>query len=355
MNSTLLVILPNYIGDVIMTTPAIRKISENFPSGRIVAVVSEGAYPAVKNNPRISDFILRPQRFRGISSRISFIKNVKSRCPGGCDVAYVFRNTFFNRILSAVVSRRRFFINELSGGGIPYKIAALKTVSFQSPEYDKKSGDGSYERDELVSDALRTEFYLSPQDVAVADGFIESNALSSDGGEGFAVIHPCTSRPAKNWRPDNFSRLASYLFSQYGLKTVFTGSAADVADIEKIIRMLDKKEDGGICAIRAAGILSLGETAALISRSAIVVSSDTGIMHVAYTLGKKTIGLFGSTEPAKYGPYPPEFRYIYKMSGCPPCYKDRCYRRKDSAVPPCMEAITPEDVYKASDDLIARK
>jgi len=338
----ILVIFPNYIGDVVMTTPALKRISTLYPSAQIIAVVSEKGYPALKHNQRIFDFAIRPVRFRGVVERIKFVNLLRNKCGGvKCDIAYVFRDTFFNRILSCFSSRKSFFIKITNSSAESYKIAALKTVGVDA-------------EDEKTLLANETEFCLSKQDIIAADEFIEANSIP----ERFAVIHPATSRPAKNWSQEKFLQIAIYLWQRYKIKTIFTGSSEDVSYIEGIIH--NSKTDSQISSenylINSAGILPLGTTAALISRALIVISCDSGIMHIAYTLGRNTIGLFGSTHPDKYSPYPTNFAYLYKTH-CPPCYKSVCPQitGRMNSTPRCMDEIKVEDVIKKIDEFMKKE
>jgi heptosyltransferase-2 len=98
----------------------------------------------------------------------------------------------------------------------------------------------------------------------------------------------------------------------------------------------------------AAGLLSLGELIALLQRSTLILTNDSGPMHIAAALGRPVVALFGPESPALYGPPAGATRTIYKAVSCSPCLN--VYNAKLFVCPyhaRCMKEISTTDVLDA--------
>lgn len=161
--------------------------------------------------------------------------------------------------------------------------------------------------------------------------------------EPFVVINPNASdlRIERRWPADRFIELIRSLSDRFpSHRFLLIGSASEAAYVGEIYRRLELPHEEQV--INTAGRLSLGELFALISRSELVVTNDTGPMHIAFSLGRPTVSLFGPASPSQYGDNPNAFG-VYKNLYCSPCVHD-------FLVPPCggdnqcMKQITMEEV-----------
>ena len=100
----------------------------------------------------------------------------------------------------------------------------------------------------------------------------------------------------------------------------------------------------------AAGTLSFREMAAVIDRAALVVSGDTGPMHVAAALGTPQVAVFGPTSPAWYGPRTGRFVSLLHPVPCGPCDKKQCHNLADPHL--CMTLLTVEEVLASAESLL---
>src|SRR6185503_5024189 len=96
--------------------------------------------------------------------------------------------------------------------------------------------------------------------------------------------------------------------------------------------------------VNAAGALSLGGTAALLARARAFVSNDSGLMHVGAAVGTRTIGLFGSSNPAWTAPFHPRSRALWGRVACSPCFRRTCLPGRGYA---CQAALTVDAVFAA--------
>jgi ADP-heptose:LPS heptosyltransferase len=126
---------------------------------------------------------------------------------------------------------------------------------------------------------------------------------------GFAILHPGSKLDCQKWPTERFAEVANYLFSQYGLKSIVTGVESENTIAEEIISL----SEGSV--INFAGKTALNETVELIRRAKIVISNDTGIMHMASILNKPTIGIFGTRlSPTIWWPLGKNFTGVFAFS-----------------------------------------
>ncbi len=152
----------------------------------------------------------------------------------------------------------------------------------------------------------------------------------------FLIFHAGARWKTKMWPAAHWSRLAEEVRAQSGLPVLFTGSAGDAPLIHQIL-------GGREGLFNVAGGLGLVESAALIARSALMVTVDSGPMHIAAAFDRPIVALFGPTAPHKTGPVSrAPVDIIQTRHPCVPCFSRACKRKHE-----CMEEITPEEVaYK---------
>jgi 3-deoxy-D-manno-octulosonic-acid transferase/heptosyltransferase-1 len=158
------------------------------------------------------------------------------------------------------------------------------------------------------------------------------------------VIHPMTRWRSKLWTTAAFAEVADAL-GERGCRVVFTGASQDGPPLDEIFEQLKRP------ALRLDGQLDLKCLAALFQRASVVVSTDTGPMHIAAAVGTPVVALFGPTAPNRTGPYGAGHIVLRGGVGCSPCFSRRCQR---PAVEPlaCMNRIRPAAVVQAVEHLL---
>lgn len=313
-----------------MATPAVRLIKKSKPQSCITALVSRRALPSVKDNPNIERFIVRENR-PDIAERIRILREIIRAFPDGSDSAVAFRDTFFNSL--AVTAARARAVSKIEESSAPFKEicldAAMRAFSIVEP---------------LTATDYRMDFAIPQADADAADGFLSSAGLAK-----FAAMCPGSTRPAKTWPLEKSARFVREVFERFGLKTVLVGGADDDADCGRIAEM-----SGEGHAVVSCGRLSLAASARLIKKSEFFVSPDTGPMHLAAAVGAPSLVIFGSTEPIRYGPYPDNFKILWRKTDCGPCYKNECGFSDPSRRNRCMEQYTVDEVLDAAGELLGR-
>ena len=163
------------------------------------------------------------------------------------------------------------------------------------------------------------------------------DALPKGLPDNFFVLNIGATKPANRWTREGFAGLADLLDQNYQLPSVITGGPEDAGMAEDIIAAAKTRP------INMAGKTSIDELTALINRAALVVSCDTGPMHLAVAVGRPVAALFGPSDPRRTGPY--QGAVVQKDLPCIPCNRRHC------ETPRCMLEITPHDVMAEIDIL----
>ena len=154
-----------------------------------------------------------------------------------------------------------------------------------------------------------------------------------------AAINPMARWPTKLWEPQYFASLAERL-EREGIRVVFTGGESDKPAIDEIARFMTRPLR------RLDGKTSLTTLAALYRRAQVVVTTDSGPMHLAAAVGTPVVALFGPTAPWRTGPYGSNHVVLRADLSCSPCFKKQCLTTayEERA---CMKRLTVDSVAQA--------
>ena len=149
----------------------------------------------------------------------------------------------------------------------------------------------------------------------------------------FIAISPGALWDTKLWNDLKFARLADDIFLKLNIPVVLTGR--DKETLDRITAQMTTK------AINIGGQTSLPELAVFYKNALMIITTDSGPMHLAAAAGIPVVALFGPTDPARTGPYGKCHTVIRTDLHCSPCLKKQCPTRQ------CMEDITPDQVLTA--------
>ena len=154
-----------------------------------------------------------------------------------------------------------------------------------------------------------------------------------------------SARQGRKWPLGYWTELAQILIAKYNCQIVLTGSDED-AEEANILENLSQNITS-FC-----GKLSLTESAALLERCDIVISGDTGPLHIATAVGTKTIGLYGAAPISRTGPYGKNHFALKSDMDCIPCNRRKCkFQKTGSQYNPCMLNLKPEIILNVIDDI----
>ena len=150
-------------------------------------------------------------------------------------------------------------------------------------------------------------------------------------------------RQGRKWPIEYWTELAKLILKKYDYKIVITGSKEEEQDAKNIKKISDS-------VFSFCGKLSIDQSAALISNCKVMVSGDTGPLHIANATGISVIGLYGSTPILRTGPYGKKASVLKSNRKCVPCNKRKCkYISKNAESTPCLLDIKPEKVLRFID------
>ena len=319
--TSILLIRPGGIGDAVLLAPAIHAIKKIYPAIHITVL-------AEKRNAGSFSIIAGADRLLCYDCPREFFQAMRCRYDAVIDTEQWHRmSAVVARIVSASVKigftaneRRRMFSCQ-----IPYSHDDYEAVSFA--HLLEPLGAGA----EVIE--IGDPFLSVPEVASVKTAAL----LESFHKEPFVTIFPGASIPERRWGSGRFRRVAE-LLSALGIKTVVVGGKEDRQQGEEITA-------GGI-GLNLAGLTTLSETAAVIQKSSLLLSGDSGVLHIAVGLGVPTVSLFGPGRAKKWAPKGDNHIVINKEQPCSPC-------TTFGTTPPCpfnircMREISVDEVANA--------
>jgi lipopolysaccharide heptosyltransferase II len=170
-------------------------------------------------------------------------------------------------------------------------------------------------------------------------------------GQRLVGLHVSGGRQSKQWHLDRFADVGRTLADAESCALVLTGSAGDRPLVDTVRAAL-----GNVPVVDTAGHLTLPETAALLARLDVLVTGDTGPMHLASAVGTPVVALFGPSDPRRYGPRGGPSSILRVQLPCSPCGQVRLPpERCRGHVPDCMDGISVEVVVAAARELLGSR
>lgn len=320
------------LGDTIFNTPVFRVFRQNFPHVRTVALLNPSTAPLFKTDPNIDEILLYNGKKGGFLRALSQLKKIKP------DVIFILHSNEPEATPLAVLCRAKYVFK------LPNAGSKFSPFHSNTPE---PYGDERYvvlnrlEQLKFVgikSRDTRLNLYLEASD------FIRVNEmLKGCGARKFIGFQMGASTVSRQWFLQRWQELANLILKHTDAVVVLTGSPAERA----MTAQLDE-ELKSLRVINAAGKLSLREAAALIARLDLLVTPDTGPLHVAAALKTPTIGLFAVASPVNSNPDFDEniHKFIKKPRTCSPCVGKNCKFQE------CMLQIEAREVWEMLKEMI---
>jgi lipopolysaccharide heptosyltransferase II len=336
------------IGDLLMILDAIADARAAWPEAEIDLVVGEWNASLARLIGGVTrvEIASAPWLARGSAAHAwpALIRLARSWRPREYDVVVNFEPDIRSNLLAWLTGAPRRFGYSTGGGG------AFLT---DAEPYDPSSHVAVNAR-RLVARAsgrAATARSGSPARLALpADAIHRARAIVGTSRRPLIGVHPSGGRPSKQWHLDRFAQTANELAQTRGATIVLTGAAGDRPMVDDVKRGLTLPPDR---VVDACGDRDLPELAALLGELDLLVSSDTGPMHLAAAVGTPVVALFGPSDPKRYGPLGAAQRVIRIDLPCSPCGQvrlppERCRGR----VPDCLDGIHPATVVAAAIELL---
>lgn len=346
----ILIVKLSAIGDVLHTLPAANALRGRYPKARITWVVEEAAADLVEGHPAL-DRVLVSRRKRWIrelvsgSRRRETLREIQGFLRALRETRYDLVIDFQQLLKSGIlVALARGGVKAGFGPGMQHMEMSYLFLNRAVPRVSMEIH--ALSRNLILLAALGIPAsgvaYRLPVDAAdrrAVDGMLEQAGLA--GSRRLVAVNPVAQWETKLWPNRRFAALADRLARDYGAHIVFTGGPGDRAIVGEILSGMTTP------AVDLSGRTTLRTLAALYERARLVISTDTGPMHLAAAVSTPVTAVFGPTAPWRTGPFGPGHSVVRLGPACSPCFKRICPRGDHL----CMEALGVEAVLKGVERL----
>jgi lipopolysaccharide heptosyltransferase II len=344
----LLCVRLDYLGDVLMCTPALRALKQSVPGRRITLLGSGGGAALAPYVPEIDDVVAyaAPWMKHGgphdIGIDIAMVERLRERSFDG---AVIF-TTYSQSALPAAM------LTYLAG--IPLRLAHCRENPYRlltdwAPEtepekqvrhevrrqLDLVAGIGCTTQDERMS------FRVDEQDLDWARRQLESLGIAAN--QPWVLMHPGATAASRRYPAQHWAAAAKRIVKELDLPIVFTGDAGEIALIDGI------RMECGVPTHSLAGQATLGGLGALIRLAGVMVVNNTGPAHMAAAIGTPLVDLYAQTN-LQHTPWRVECRVLYHEVPCRNCYKSVCPQGHHD----CLAKVEPGRVVEAVRELLAQ-
>ena len=333
----------NWVGDSVMTIPALRALRRVLPDANITLVIRPGTKGIFAEADFIDDILVYDRK--GVLSVFPQIREWKRR---EFDLALLFQNAFEAALIPflAGVPLRMGYATEARQALLThpielpdwrssrhevfyylYLVTALEQMLFARSTICESDPDASIQ----ISEARRVE----AADLLRAYGVTEDDAL-------VAICPGSINSRAKRWSAESYAELADRLIESRR-RVLLVGSKDEVDVSEEVTRHMRHQP------VVLIGKTNLDQVTAVLDRADLIVTNDTGPAHIGAALGRPTIVIFGPTNPLTTRPFSPDAEILRHPPECAPCMLRDCpidHR--------CMTAITVDEVFERSHALLKR-
>lgn len=320
----------NWIGDAVMTVPAIKRLRRLFPDAELVLWTPKPTIGIFSGSGLVDEII-------PVGTLLGQIKAGKWQ---RADLAIIFPNSFKSALVACIAGIKKRI------GYASQNRSMLLTTAVPVPEW-KESRHEVYYYLNLVDAAGRAHGGdMSPDDepsasISIPDAARETarqtlERAGIDPGRKIVGLAPgSTNSRAKRWTPESFARLGDRLRAELNVNVVLLGSAGDAEVSARVMELATEKPfdlTGKTDILAAAGVLTEID---------LLISNDMGLAHLAPAVGTETIVIFGPTNPVTTRPFSDLATVVSAGVECSPCMLRDCpidHR--------CMTRISADEVFE---------
>ncbi|BCR05199.1 ADP-heptose--LPS heptosyltransferase [Desulfuromonas versatilis] len=322
----------NWIGDAVMTTPALGALRAHFPNATISVVANPLVAELFRHHPYCDEVLVFDKKgaHQGWRGMLRFCGQLRQ---GRFDLAILLQNAIEAGIMAALagIPRRAGFRTDGRG----FLLSHAVPIS----EADKK--------------LHHTRYYLTMLErlgISGGDGLLRLESTAEESawaestlgdGEWMAINPGAAYGSAKRWIPERFAAVGDQLAREFGVKVLLTGGPGEREIGRDIARAMT-------CGpLNLIGETSVRQMMALLSRCRLMVTNDSGPMHVAAAFAVPIVAVFGPTDHTTTSPLAETCRIIRKHCDCAPCLLRECPLDHR-----CMTAISADDVLEGARSLL---
>ncbi|MDQ5984380.1 MAG: Lipopolysaccharide heptosyltransferase 1 [Syntrophus sp. SKADARSKE-3] len=345
----ILIVKLSAVGDVVHTLPALAALRQLYPRDHITWVIEEAAADLIIGHPDLDGVIvfnrklwisgIRRGRLKVVGRDVkSFFKTLRDR---PYDLVIDFHGLFKSAVVVAASGGRRKLgydsLQELSG-------------LFYNEKIPEDMGKHAVERyldflSYLGAEREEPSFHIptSSKNTGYVTALLQEQGIDRETTP-FVAVNPVALWDTKLWDRRKFADLAARIVQECGLPVIFTGSLKEKSYITDILGLIPSKS-----IVDLAGKTSLKDLACLYGMAELVITTDSGPMHIAAAMETPVVALFGPTDPDRTGPYGEGHTVVRSSVPCSPCFRKQCDPCR------CMESIGVDNVFDAVKETLGMK
>ena len=339
----ILIVRLDRIGDVLLSTPAIKAVRDAYPDSHIAVMVRPYSRNIVEGNPCLNEVILYDKSGgeKTLAGNIKFIRMLRGK---KFDTAIILHPTARSHMITAMA-------------GIPERVGYDRKLSFlltKRVPHTKQFGlrhEIDYTLGLLrymgIASADRTLYMpVNAGSEKKINGLFKENGIKN--GDMVVVVNPCASCASKRWDAAHFAKVADGLISRYSAKIIIIAGPQDLAIGNRAAALMSGPS------LNLSGKTSVSDIASILKRSRLFISNDSGPVHIACAVRTPVIAIFGRSDrglsPERWGPSGENDVVLHKYTGCRICLAHNCENGFR-----CLESITVPDVLSAADPFLGTR
>ena len=326
----ILLIKPSSLGDIVHAMPALAALRRAYPSAGVTWLVKRQWSGLVERIAGVDRILAVDPGLTGWLSRVPALR--AERFDVAVDLQGLLRSALMGWMSGA--PRRVGFANAREGGSWWYnQLVPVPTADMHAVD-----------RCLLVAKAMGAEapgpaefrFRIPQTDHDRIDQLLRGAGVSP--GSRWTAMNVSARWPTKRWPAASFAALADRLSAEGVGPVLFMGGPDEREDVAAVRGMMKA------ASIDLSGVLPVGLLPAFLNRAALLITNDSGPMHIAAAVGTRVVALFGPTSPVRTGPYGSGHTVLTHRISCSPCFSRFCRNSEQLA---CLSNITPDQVCSA--------
>jgi heptosyltransferase II len=315
----ILVRLPNWLGDMVMSVGFIKQIPGFFPGAEISLIAKKGIHELLPFFPTFKqEFVFDKQQFNGLKGLMQFGKGIKQ--VGKFDLFFCLPDSFSAAVMGWATG---------SGKRVGYKKELrqlLLTDSF-------KKAKGLHR----VEEYIRLLELFTNKEATLPDVSLQHNFTKT----GHVVVNINSEASSRRLTVTKAVELLDFLRSSIEQKIILIGAGKEREFVDSVVSKLKNRHN----VENLAGQTSLPQLVELLASAQLMISTDSGPAHLANALGTHTVVLFGAGNESNTAPYEKQLRNIIRLGelSCEPCEKNVCQRYE---TPQCLERLSSHRIVE---------
>ena len=308
------------LGDIILTTPVLERLYEEFPEAEIDVITGLPGKEIFSRHPAVKNVTVRGKR-KGLKGRVEELLEIR------------------RKKYDLVMDLKNSLIPYLAGAKVHSKLSFKRKVVHKRLEHlSKLEAVG-------VDPYKNNKFFIPVSEEE--EVFIKGILLGAEGSSSLrgkrVIINPGAKSHLKRWPEEEYALLADRLISEAGCEVFVIGQQEDEEVVKRVLSSMKGK------ALDLCGKTSLGALFSLMKNVDLVITNDSAPLHIASAADAPTVAIFGPTDAHKYGPLSGKKAVVRPQVPCHPCERALCKINPHSG---CISNVKLDDVFLEAKKLL---